>query len=685
VIGATNLLCAAAFCSLFFVEDGYAGDVPCSVDLTASPTSVIYGNSFTTTATVIPSEGAAPPGKSNPVRAAGDGAITFTANKTITLGSSSVTPSGFNFVASISSGILNPGSYKLGAAYSGDSFIDKCSFVAGGSPVIVTVKKAGTTTDLTQGSSSSEEGDNVTFVISVNGLTGAVTKTAKPAKGIKNPSGKVTVYDNGKSIGTAPVSGGNATFSTTDLSIGNHTITASYPGDSRYNSSNSGGIKHKVTHKVADHITLLPNSAPSGQVGDSYSLKFHATGGNAPYTITLVSGSLPPGLSLGANGLVDGTPKVTGSYPIKVQAVDKNGVKDRTSVVIIVTNGKSRIVDPDLRALLDAERLSARRLGEAQINNILDHLASLHGHDCLASTANVTLDDKSVSLDNKQHDQACAEDYALWFTGNFVSGTRDQTNGLSSLDYGTTGFTAGFDKRVSDTLLLGASVGMGFDHTDIGTSGTNSDARALAVAAYGSWEATPDSYVDALIGYNNLKYNVDRFVSFNGRFAYLNRNAEQMFAALSLQHDFHFDPVTFSPYVRLKTTATRFGQGFESGAGNNYDLTYLRSSDVTTTASIGFDLDRKFETAHGIIRPFLGVEFQKELSGGAVQRAFLSSDPTRRIKLNLDTVPDNLFSVTLGSDFAMSPNSTLTFAYRGSSDFNIDWINAIYGQLDIRF
>ncbi len=72
-------------------------------------------------------------------------------------------------------------------------------------------------------------------------------------------------------------------------------------------------------------ITLQPNTLPAATNGTPYSQTVTAVGGNAPYTFSLLSGSLPAGLSLAANGDITGTPTVSGSPTFQIQADDVDG------------------------------------------------------------------------------------------------------------------------------------------------------------------------------------------------------------------------------------------------------------------------------------------------------------------------------------------------------------------------
>jgi hypothetical protein len=75
---------------------------------------------------------------------------------------------------------------------------------------------------------------------------------------------------------------------------------------------------------TAPAITISPSSLPPGTIGVGYNQTVTATGGTAPYTYAVSSGSLPPGLTLNtSSGAITGTP--TGSpniYPFAITATD---------------------------------------------------------------------------------------------------------------------------------------------------------------------------------------------------------------------------------------------------------------------------------------------------------------------------------------------------------------------------
>jgi hypothetical protein len=93
----------------------------------------------------------------------------------------------------------------------------------------LTVAKGPTTTTLAVMPSAPVSGQAVTF-----------TATVAPASaGAPAPTGTVTFTDGGAVLGTAPVLGGVATFTTSALAPGPHAVTAAYGGDARYLPSSS--------------------------------------------------------------------------------------------------------------------------------------------------------------------------------------------------------------------------------------------------------------------------------------------------------------------------------------------------------------------------------------------------------------------------------------------------------------
>lgn len=69
-------------------------------------------------------------------------------------------------------------------------------------------------------------------------------------------------------------------------------------------------------------LAVVTSTIPDGSVGVAYSFKLQASGGIAPYTWSISTGSLPAGLTLASDGTISGTPTASGTQQVTFQVKD---------------------------------------------------------------------------------------------------------------------------------------------------------------------------------------------------------------------------------------------------------------------------------------------------------------------------------------------------------------------------
>lgn len=219
--------------------------------------------------------------------------VTFTATVTATGG---ITPTG---TVDLWDGVRVIDSDTLDA--SGQATFTKSDLAAGTHPI----KAVYTGTPNFSPSSSERLFHTVTAADSTTTLTSSppsptvfgqtVTFTATVTGGGATPTGQVTFKDGAATIGTETLVGGVATLSKSDLSVGTHTITAVYGGDSNYAGS-SDSTSHTVdkanTTTTIDSVNPVSPTVVGQPVTVSFTVVASGAGsGNPTGNVTVSDGT----------------------------------------------------------------------------------------------------------------------------------------------------------------------------------------------------------------------------------------------------------------------------------------------------------------------------------------------------------------------------------------------------------
>jgi len=248
--------------------------------LASSPNPSSVGQNVTLTATVSP--------------ATSTGTVTFYRGST-SMGTSPLTGGTATLVVST----LTFGSHSLTATYNGDM-----NDATSTSPSLIQVVENSTTTLLSSSPNPSILGQSVTL-----------TATVSPA----TATGTVTFYRGSTSMGTGNLSGGVATLPVSTLSLGAHSLTATYNGDANDQPSTSPALIQQVKNSTTTLLTSSPN--PSNQ-NQTVTLTATVTPATATGTVTFYHGSTEMGTGTLSGGIATfatftlspGTHSLTATY-----------------------------------------------------------------------------------------------------------------------------------------------------------------------------------------------------------------------------------------------------------------------------------------------------------------------------------------------------------------------------------
>jgi sugar lactone lactonase YvrE len=130
-------------------------------------------------------------------------------------------------------------------------------------------------------------------------LSNPVTFTAKVTATAGSPTGTVNFLDGTTVIGSGLLASGTATFTTSSLALGSHTISAAYLGDTNFSVTGSGSLPQSVITINVGSGSSNPTSttgtaAPGGTAAFSLSI-LPSTGNSFPTALTLSLSGLPAG------------------------------------------------------------------------------------------------------------------------------------------------------------------------------------------------------------------------------------------------------------------------------------------------------------------------------------------------------------------------------------------------------
>lgn len=241
---------------------------PTTTSLSSDPNPSTFGQLVTITA-----------GVSSPLPGTPTGTVTFFDDVTM-LGT---VPLNISASATLNTSALAFGSHNLSATYNSDATFDSSI-----SSTVSQFVQGTTTTVVVSNNNPSISGQSVTFTATVS--------SAFPG----TPTGSVTFYDGASNLGAVVLSGGNAALSTSALTPGSHSVTASYSGDVFFAASTSSGLSQMVkaittTGLVSDH-----NPSVSGQL----------------VTLTASVGSVTPGTITGTVTFLDGVNPLGAPVPV---------------------------------------------------------------------------------------------------------------------------------------------------------------------------------------------------------------------------------------------------------------------------------------------------------------------------------------------------------------------------------
>lgn len=292
-----------------------------------NPAQVYQTITFTVTASETPAGGATPTGD-----------IVFSADGSL-LPNGTVTMS--NGVASYNAALLTAGTHIITATYAGDT----SNLPANSNSLSQVVNLASTTTTLSTSNASVLLTVPVTFTASVSGSSTAT------------PTGNVIFKDGTATLGTVALNNaGSASFTTSTLATGTHSITAAYQADANFAASVSAALTETV-QKIATSTSVSANANPAN-AGAAVQFTVAVTAANSTSPNVPITGTVT--LMEGATVLGTGTVTASGTNPAAGTAtISVSTLATGSHAITAVYAGDTNYLTSTSSALLESIVLSS--------------------------------------------------------------------------------------------------------------------------------------------------------------------------------------------------------------------------------------------------------------------------------------------------------------------------------------
>ncbi|MCD9087349.1 Ig-like domain-containing protein [Stenotrophomonas sp. SY1] len=505
------------------------------------------------------------------------------------------------------------------------------------------------------------------------------------------------------------------------------------PDSFAYTASNAGGTSAPATVRLqvtapAPTVTPLNVTTVSG-APITIDVAARASGG--PFTAVAIVAQPAEGKAVtqGLTVVYTPTPTFVGTETIVYSLSNAYGTTQGT-VTVTVNARLDASKDPEVTGLVAAQAEAARRFATAQLSNFNRRLERLHGNGWAGSDSNLNLSANGLGLtlkpggvvpsgqsksrrDSDRDDDTAQQllaaneageatalssptnaaasngqpsRFGYWIDGRIDLGQRDAMTNQSELRFQTDGISLGADYRLNDWASLGAGAGYARDDSDVGRNGSRSTGTARIMALYGSLRPADKWFVDGVLGYGALDFDLKRHVTDTAGFAAGSRDGKQTFGSLTTGYENRQDTWMLSPYGRLDLMKTRLDAYTESASGVSA-LHYNKQTVRMTTGALGMRGEMLFKTHLGNLIPRARFEYRHSFEGADMARMSYADliGVGQVYEVSPTQAERNQFIFGFGTAWILRSRMALSLDYEGTLNNESGYNQAINARVDMPF
>ena len=265
----------------------------------------------------------------------------------------------------------------------------------------------------------------------------------------------------------------------------------------------------------------------------------------------------------------------------------------------------------------------AQRFSDAQIKNVTDHIQGL-SHNFNVKN-NGLFGDKQIDI---------------WTTGIIDYGSLNQN------DFRTSGVTVGIDYQLNPYVLMGTAIGYGSDKTKIDSLGSNVKSHQTTATAYAVYQTDNNWFVDALIGFGDLKLKNNRFSSQASSMFAAKRNGDTVFGSVNVAKLIEINWAQLQPYARFTQMSSTL-KSYNEGSNVNA-LAYNKAIVISRSLSAGLTASYDIMLESGILTPSANFELRYNSRGSLNQIISYTDTPSESTMFSTTPAPNEIQSLGLG-------------------------------------
>ena len=302
----------------------------------------------------------------------------------------------------------------------------------------------------------------------------------------------------------------------------------------------------------------------------------------------------------------------------------------------------------------------AQRFSDAQIKNVTDHIQGL-SHNFNVKN-NGLFGDKQIDI---------------WTTGIIDYGSLNQN------DFRTSGVTVDIDYQLNPYVLMGTAIGYGSDKTKIDSLGSNVKSYQTTATAYAVYQTDNNWFVDALIGFGDLKLKNNRFSSQASSMFAAKRNGDTVFGSVNVAKLIEINWAQLQPYARFTQMSSTL-KSYNEGSNVNA-LAYNKAIVISRSLSAGLTASYDIMLESGILTPSANFELRYNSRGSLNQIISYTDTPSESTMFSTTPAPNEIQSLGLGLMYQAKSGISSDLRWWWSNGSNSYHSNAIKLNVTVPF